>query len=146
MAENNNLPILKFYNDVIDDFLAFAVIIARYKNKWILCKHKKRSTYEIPGGKREKVEAILDTAKRELYEETGAVEFDITPFTSYSVIKGNIESFGMIYYADVYKIDSMPESEMETFILFDSLPEIENWTYPTLQPLMIDRYNYLKSV
>lgn len=44
---------VKFYETAEDVLLKFAVIIARYKDKWIFCKHKQRNTYEIPGGHRE---------------------------------------------------------------------------------------------
>lgn len=65
--------------------LKFAVIIARHNGKWVFCKHKERNTWEAPGGHREDGEDILETAKRELYEETGAITFDITPICIYSV-------------------------------------------------------------
>ena len=26
------------------------VLVSRYKNKWVFCKHKERNTWEIPGG------------------------------------------------------------------------------------------------
>ena len=70
---------VKFYDAVDDDLLKFAVIISRAMSKWVLCKHRERDTYEVPGGHREKGENILDTAKRELKEETGALEFTIEP-------------------------------------------------------------------
>lgn len=55
---------VNFYEDVADDLLKFAVIIARTGGKWVFCKHKERETYEVPGGHREPGEDIIDTAKR----------------------------------------------------------------------------------
>ena len=60
---------VKFYDNVADEFLKFAVIISKTDNKWVFCKHKERETYEMPGGHREPGESILETAKRELQEE-----------------------------------------------------------------------------
>lgn len=54
---------VKFYDNVADEFLKFAVIISKTDNKWVFCKHKERETYEIPGGHREPGESILETAK-----------------------------------------------------------------------------------
>lgn len=68
---------VRFYDTVNDALLKFAVIISKAGEKWVFCKHKERDTYEIPGGHREPGETILETAKRELHEETGAVDFDI---------------------------------------------------------------------
>lgn len=80
---------VKFYDTVDDALLKFAVIIARADGKWVLCKHRERNTYEIPGGHREPGEAIDDTAVRELQEETGAREFTIKPVCAYSVTGKN---------------------------------------------------------
>ncbi|MGX8833333.1 hypothetical protein ACWG0P_03890 [Amedibacillus sp. YH-ame6] len=44
---------VNFYDTVDDELYKFAVIVSRYENKWVFCKHKERSTYEIPGGHRE---------------------------------------------------------------------------------------------
>lgn len=68
---------VKFYDRVTDCQLKFAVIISRSNEKWVLCKHKERTTYEFPGGHRENGESIIDTAKRELYEETGALDYGV---------------------------------------------------------------------
>lgn len=80
---------VKFYDNIDDNLLKFAVIISRSGSKWVFCKHRQRNTYEVPGGHRECGEQILDTAKRELQEETGALDFTITPICVYSVTGKN---------------------------------------------------------
>ena len=71
--------IVKFYDNIEDSLLKFAVVISKHNGKWVFCKHKRRDTYEIPGGHRENGEDILSTAKRELFEETGALRFLSNP-------------------------------------------------------------------
>ena len=126
---------VKFYEEVDDDLLKFAVIIARSGGRWVLCKHRERDTYEVPGGHREPGEVILETAKRELYEESGAVYYEIRPICVYSVVKDGEETFGMLYYAEVSEFEEELHSEIERMELFEELPE--NWTYPLIQPLLL---------
>ena len=40
--------IVKFYDQVEDEKLKFAVIAARAEGKWVFCKHKARTTLEMP--------------------------------------------------------------------------------------------------
>lgn len=133
---------VRFYESADDALFQFAVIISRSNGKWVFCKHRERSAYEVPGGHREAGEAILDTAKRELYEETGAIDFMIRPVCVYSVTGKNSlnetgeESFGMLYYAEIRAFEKELHSEMEKVILSDELPE--NWTYPLIQPLLVE--------
>ncbi len=133
---------INFYNQVADDLLRFAVIIAKTDGKWVFCRHKERNTYEVPGGHRECGETIFDTAKRELREETGAIEFDIKPISVYSVkgktrVNENIddESFGMLFYADIFSFGKL-HSEIEEILISDIL--VDNWTYPFIQPRLIE--------
>ena len=135
---------VKFYDTVNDELLKFAVIISQSNGKWVFCKHKERDTYEVPGGHRETGENILETAKRELQEETGAVKYEIKPICVYSVTgKTRVNdtgegSFGMLYFAEITEFAKELHSEMEKVILMDELPE--NWTYPLIQPKLIEKY------
>lgn len=139
---------VKFYESIEDELLRFAVIISRTQNKYIFCKHKDRDTWEIPGGHREQGENILDAAKRELYEETGALEFNIEPVCVYSVTApdnyNGEESFGMLFFADIKCFEAELHSEIEKIEIMDELPE--RWTYPDIQPHLIneaERRGYL---
>ena len=135
---------VKFYEDVKDELLKFAVIISKSNGKWVFCKHKDRDTYEVPGGHREENEPILETAKRELHEETGAVDFSIQKICVYSVTGKNRvnetgeETYGMLYYADIKTFDKELHSEMEKVVFLDELPT--EWTYPLIQPLLIQEF------
>jgi len=130
---------VKFYDEIDDSLLKFAVIIAKTNNKWVFCKHRERNTYEVPGGHREDGESIVDTAKRELYEETGAIEYTLKPVCAYSVTApdnfNGEETFGMLYYADIQSFEPELHSEIERIVITDQL--VDQWTYPLIQPKLI---------
>ncbi len=117
--------------------LKYAVIITQHKNQWVLVKHKERTTWEIPGGHREREENIYETAPRELIEETGAVKFNIEPICIYSVEVNNIESYGQLFYANIEFLGELPTSEIAEVRSFNNLPK--NLTYPTIQPYLLDK-------
>jgi len=126
--------------EAVDDaLLEYAVIVSRYNNKWVYCKHKDRETWEIPGGHREPRELITDTAKRELYEETGAADYVISPVCVYCVNRGS-KSYGLLCYADIKSLGALPASEIDHINLFDSMPE--SLTYPEIQPFLFDKINH----
>lgn len=126
---------VRFHNDAEDSLLRFAVIVSRSDGKWVFCKHRKRETYEVPGGRREPGEPILETAKRELYEETGALDYDMWPVCVYSVAADGQETYGMLYFADIRTFEGELHSEIERISVMKRLPE--NWTYPLIQPKLI---------
>lgn len=132
---------IAFYNDVADDLLKFAVIISKSEGKWVFCKHRERDTLEVPGGRREPGESILETARRELREETGAIDFSLHPVCVYSVKgKNSINthdddiSYGMLYVSEIFSFGEI-NSEIEKIIISEELPN--NWTYPEIQPKLM---------
>lgn len=130
---------INFYDEAADELLKFAVIITKHHGKWVFCKHRERNTYEIPGGHREPGEDISAAAERELYEETGALHYEIMPVCVYSVISpdsfNGSETFGMLYYADVREFEEELHSEIEKIWITEELPS--NWTYPEIQPELL---------
>ena len=132
---------VRFYENIADELLKFAVILAKTQNKYVFCKHRDRDTWEVPGDHRENGENIMDTAKRELYEETGALEFDIEPICIYSVtapdnLNHEKESFGMLFFADIKHFEKELHSEIERIVLMDELPK--KLTYPNIQPHLME--------
>ena len=99
-------------------------------------------TLEIPAGLVESNEKPIETAKRELQEETGAGDFRIEPICVYSVkgktrVNENIddETFGMLFIAGINSFEEL-HSEIEKILISDKL--VENWTYPLIQPILIE--------
>lgn len=80
-----------------------------------------------------------DKAMVNLYDEAGAVDFDIKPICVYSVaeegLSGSKETFGMLYYAEIRKFEKELHSKIEKIQITDQLPD--EWTYPEIQPVLI---------
>lgn len=100
------------------------VCVSKYKDKFIFVKHKERDTWEIPGGHIEDGEDWLTAGKREMYEETGALDVDIEPICLYS-----ISTYGLLCFANVKSLGNLPQSEIEKIGLFENIPD--NVTYPS---------------
>ncbi len=107
------------------DNIEFVCIETKYEGKWVLCYHKRRQKWEVPGGHVEKGETPLIAAKRELYEETGAIDFDIVPVWDYQVFNddGTLHNNGRVYFANTRSFGKIPDdSEMEKIEFFETIP------------------------
>ncbi len=115
----------------------YVVILSRYHNQILLSRHKTRTTWETQGGHIEANETELEAAKRELHEESGAIEYDIMPLFDYRAGDENSDANGMVFFADIKRLEALPISEMETVESFDKLPE--NLTYPDITPRLFEK-------
>lgn len=117
-------PTFHFLDSVPENLLKYAVICARYQGKWVFCQHKARNTWELPGGHIEPGETALEAARRELYEETGATEWEIAPVGIYKLY-----DCGLLCFAEIKTLAPIPEnSEIGQIHLFGSVPH--PLTYP----------------
>lgn len=143
-TERSNKSILqvRFYESVDDSLVKFVVILSRYRGKWLYCRHRARSTWETPGGHREPGESILEAARRELYEETGAVRYTLSLVGIYGVTRLSADektqeiSYGMLYCSDIMEMEKELHSEIEETALFEDIPD--SLTYPQIQPLLLN--------
>lgn len=121
-----------------EDEMIIAVIAARFGGKWVFVRDRERTTWEICGGHREKGESIEQTARRELWEETGAEEFRLYPVAPYCCIIDGKENYAMLFYAEIAKLGELPpDFETGELMFSDTLPE--NLTYPEIQPPLFER-------
>lgn len=123
--------------EINDEDLTFAVISAIYQGKWVYVRHKKRKSWEIPGGHREIGESIAKTAQRELFEETGATRFEVIPISDYSMEDSLKKQYGRLYFANIFEFGKLPNSEIGEVEFFENLPE--NLTYLEIQPYLFER-------
>lgn len=114
----------------------YVVILSEYQGKILLSQHKNRTTWETQGGHIEPGETPMEAARRELYEESGALEYEIAPLCDYWAGDPEDWANGMVFRAVISKLGPLPESEMARVRTFDSLPE--NVTYPAITPVLFD--------
>lgn len=115
----------------------YVVVLSACQGKIMLSRHKERTTWETQGGHIEEGETPLEAAKRELYEESGATDFSITPVFDYRAGDDKSGANGMVFCADIQKLGALPESEMKEVCFFDELPD--NLTYPDITPLLFQQ-------
>lgn len=117
----------------------YVVILSEYDGRILLSRHKERTTWETQGGHIEAAETPFEAAKRELYEESGAIQYEIAPFCDYWA--GNEETkegaSGVVFTAKITKLGAIPESEMQEVKTFEELPE--KLTYPAISTALFEK-------
>jgi len=106
----------------------YVVMLSNYQGEMLLSRHKARETWELQGGHIEQGETPLAAAKRELYEESGAIDYEIEPLFDYQVDEINDKVNGVVFKVTINELGELPESEIAEIKKFKKLPE--NLTYP----------------
>lgn len=112
----------------------YVVVFSVYEGKLLFSRHQKRVTWETQGGHIEPGETPLEAARRELFEESGAVDFDIRPLFDYWAGDEEGGANGVVFAALIRRLGPLPESEMAETRSFSSLPE--SLTYPGITPVL----------
>lgn len=114
----------------------YVVILSEYRGKILLSQHKQRTTWETQGGHIEPGETPMEAAKRELFEESGALEYEMEPLCDYWAGEEGTEDWanGMVFRASIRSLGPIPDSEMAWVQCFDVLPG--NLTYPAITPVL----------
>ena len=108
------------------------VCVCRYKDKYVFSYNKDRKGWEIPGGHIEDGESWVDACKREMFEETGAINIKVTPVCVYK-----ISTYGLLFYCEILELSTLPDGYEMTEIMFsDTLPD--DLTFPETFKIYFD--------
>ena len=110
----------------------YVTAVGRHKGLLLLCRHRERQTWETPGGHIEPGETPLQAMHRELYEESGALQYRLAPMGDYSAGGTN----GVWFFIDIASLGPLPPSEIAEVRLFEGLPAKQNLTYPGIIPVL----------
>ncbi|MDD2907133.1 MAG: NUDIX domain-containing protein [Candidatus Gracilibacteria bacterium] len=129
----NNISVIIYDISQEDKLVGFTNIVCLYQGKWLLVRGKGKTTWELPGGHIENGETSLNSAKRELYEETGinGVDLEFLCSRKLEMLEKGITYYGNVYIVNVLLLGELPDSEIEEISLFEEIPE--NLTYPFIQ-------------
>ena len=100
----------------------YVVILSEHQRKILLSQHRSRTTWETQGGHIEPGESPMEAARRELYEESGALEYEIAPLCDYWAGTPEDWANGMVFRAKISKLGPLPESEMAETTVYAALP------------------------
>ncbi|OIK12820.1 nucleoside triphosphatase YtkD [Bacillus sp. MUM 116] len=101
--QNGNKVELSFSEKSFPEIPKHVLVICQYEDGWVLTHHKKRG-FEFPGGKMETGETLEDAARREVFEETGAVLGELIKIGEYRVTDPKGKFVKAVFHGNVDSI------------------------------------------
>jgi len=126
-----------FYPKQAREDAGIVVIIPQYHGKLVFVRHRDRQSFEFPAGHREEGESLLEAARRELHEESGAADFSVWPVTFYGVLQGNTASYGQLFFANIERFEDIPPFEIAERFFLDEAPAA--MTYGEVQLQLLEK-------
>lgn len=122
---------------VPDCGLTYVIIGAIYQNRWVFIRHKHRKAYELPAGHIKPSEDTDLAARRELEEETGAMDYSIKCIATYTVNEDGSYRAGRLFFAAISVMgEEIDTGEIDELLFSISLPE--EISFPYVQTVLFD--------
>ncbi|MEH7437629.1 nucleoside triphosphatase YtkD [Neobacillus drentensis] len=102
--QNRNKVELDFKQKAFKEEAKHVLVICQQGDKWLLTNHKKRG-FEFPGGKVEPFETLEEAARRETFEETGAILGQLQFVAEYKVSDQNSSFVKAVFWGQVKEMD-----------------------------------------
>ncbi|TCZ79327.1 NUDIX domain-containing protein [Paenibacillus albiflavus] len=112
----------------LDYPLTHSLVVAKYKDKYLLLFNRWRKEWEVPGGIIENGETCRDCAIRELYEETNQKASTLTfnGLMKFNLHNGKTE-YGALYSSRLEQINEfIRNDEAEQIVFWDETQELDN--------------------
>lgn len=133
--DENGLTVdLRFDNGPFEVEPKHVLVLVQHEDKWLCTVHNHRGV-EFPGGKQEEGESLMETAKREVYEEASIVIEDLKWFAHYTV-HDKIPFCKAVFTAKVKEIKEFLGDYETIGVLW--LTEEQLWQQPKLSFYMRD--------
>jgi 8-oxo-dGTP diphosphatase len=117
----------------------YVVIVAKYEGQLVWVRKFGSNSWEIPGGHIEEGETPEFAAKRELWEETGAIEFKIVPICDFEIKTNESTSYNRLFFSDIQKLEKLPALEIEEILFCNQTPSV--LTHGKIQLELIQKAN-----
>ncbi|MDN7240172.1 nucleoside triphosphatase YtkD [Planococcus sp. N028] len=116
---NGNMCELSFAPGHFSMASKHVLVIAKYQGRWLLTNHLVRGL-EFPGGKVEAGESLSAAARREVYEETGAVVEDLEWLAEY-VVYTDKPFCKTVFLGTISRMEKIPLLETAGAVLTEDL-------------------------